>query len=473
VTVEPATRETTDLAASLAELLARSLGHPARITDLTRLSGGASRETWSFDAEIDGATRALILRRDPPGRPSEPGVMDLEGRLLRACHAAGLRVPEVVTDDDGSLLGTPGIVMSRVAGETLARRIQRDEEFAHARTVLARQCGEFVAGLQRIRIDDVPGLADLDPLDHYRRRWRELDGVSPTFELAFRWLDQHRPPSGQRVVVHGDFRLGNLVVDADGLAAVLDWELAHVGDPIEDLAWMCVKAWRFREQLPVGGVGRLDELLDAYAAAGGRIVERDAFRWWLVFNTLKWGVICEWQAAAHLTGAQRSVELAAIGRRVAEQEWDLLELLDPESCRRAIEEADSHGFDEAQAEDAGIYGRPTAAELLEAAREFVTDEVMPATRASAAVQFHSRVAANALSIVERQLRLGPAQSVRHRAALDALGVGDIVELAGAVRAGAWDDRGRQLRPVLAALARDKLAIADPRHLTIPAAGDIT
>jgi hypothetical protein len=267
--------------------------------------------------------------------------------------------------------------------------------------------------------------------------------------------------------------LGNLVVDADGLAAVLDWELAHLGDPIEDLAWMCVKAWRFREQLPVGGVGRFDELLDAYAAAGGRIVERDAFRWWLVFNTLKWGVICEWQAAAHFTGAQRSVELAAIGRRVAEQEWDLLELLDPESCRRAIEEADSHGFDEAQAEDAGIYGRPTAAELLEAAREFVTDEVMPATRSSAAVQFHSRVAANALSIVERQLRLGPAQSVRHRAALDALGVGDIVELAGAVRAGAWDDRGRQLRPVLAALARDKLAIADPRHLTIPAAGDIT
>jgi aminoglycoside phosphotransferase (APT) family kinase protein len=150
VTVEPATRETTDLAASLAELLARSLGHPARITDLTRLSGGASRETWSFDAEIDGATRALILRRDPPGRPSEPGVMDLEGRLLRACHAAGLRVPEVVTDDDSSLLGTPGIVMSRVAGETLARRIQRDEEFAHARTALARQCGEFVTGLQRI-----------------------------------------------------------------------------------------------------------------------------------------------------------------------------------------------------------------------------------------------------------------------------------------------------------------------------------
>jgi aminoglycoside phosphotransferase (APT) family kinase protein len=477
VTVEPGRHETTDpaasLATSLAELLARSLGHQVRIGDVTRLSGGASRETWSFDAEIDGTDQALILRRDPPGRPSEPGVMDLEGRLLRCCHAAGLPVPEVVAVDDGSLLGTPGIVMSRVAGETLARRIQRDEEFAHARTLLARQCGEFVAGLQRIRVDDAPGLSDLDPLEHYRQRWRELGGVSPTFELAFRWLDQRRPASGRPVIVHGDFRLGNLVVDADGLAAVLDWEIAHLGDPIEDLAWMCVKAWRYREQLPVGGVGHLHELLDAYAAAGGPVVERDAFRWWLVFNTLKWGVICEWQAAAHLTRAQRSVELAAIGRRVAEQEWDLLELVDPDACRRAIEEAESLGFDEAHAEDAGFYGRPTAVELLEATREFVTDEVLPATRDSGTVQFHSRVAANVLSIVERQLRLGPAQSVRHRTALDALGVGDVAELAAAVRVGAWDDRGQQLRSVLAALVRDKLAIAEPRHLTIPvAAGGI-
>jgi hypothetical protein len=147
----------------------------------------------------------------------------------------------------------------------------------------------------------------------------------------------------------------------------------------------------------------------------------------------------------------------------------VLELLDPGSCRRAIEEAESHGFDETGTEDAGVYGRPTAVELLEATREFVTDEVMPATRDSVAVQFHSRVAANVLSIVERQLRLGPAQSARHRTALDALGVGDVTELAEAVRTGAWDDRGQRLRSMLAALARDKLAIVEPRHLTIPVA----
>lgn len=467
--MDSASRDQIDLAAALTSLL----GDRARIAGLQRLSGGASRETWAFDAEFDGVTRPLILRRDPPGRPGEPGTMDLECRLLRACHAAGLAVPEVVIGDGGDVLGTPGIVMERVAGETLARRIHRDDAFAAARTRLAEQCGRFLAGLQRIPVEQIDGLPDVDPLDHYRQRWRELDDVSPTFELAFRWLGQHRPRGGPPVIVHGDFRLGNMIVDTDGLAAVLDWELAHAGDATEDLAWLCVKAWRFRGGLPVAGLGRLDELLRAYEAAGGQPVAPDTFRWWLVFNTLKWGVICGWQAAAHLSGAQRSVELAAIGRRVAEQEWDLLELLDPDVCRRAIEEATSGGFDDATPDAAGVYGRPTALELLAAIREYVTDEVMPATRDVVGVQFHGRVAANALSIVERQLRLGSSQSVRHRAALDALGAADIGELADAVRGGDWDEHGDRLRPALAAIVRDKLAIAAPRHLVPPtAAGDI-
>jgi len=399
--------------------------------------------------------------------------MDLEHRLLRACHDVGLAVPEVVAADDGRVLGTPGIVMSRVAGETLARRIQRDDAFAVARTRLARQCGEFLAGLQRIPVERVEGLPGGDPIERYRERWRELDDVSPTFELAFRWLDAHRPPAHPVVVVHGDFRLGNLLVDSGGLAAVLDWELAHAGDPIEDLGWLCVKAWRYRGRPPVGGIGELDDLLDAYESVGGIRVERQDLRWWLVFNTLKWGVICGWQAAAHLSGATPSVELAAIGRRIAEQEWDLLELLDPASCRRVLEEATAHGWDDVPLDDPGVYGRPTALELLEAARGFVTDELMPATGELGAVQFHGRVTANVLAIVERQLRLAPAQAARHRAALDGLAVTSSGELADAIRAGAWDDRGEQLRPVLAALVRDRLAVANPGHLALPtSSGDI-
>jgi aminoglycoside phosphotransferase (APT) family kinase protein len=472
--VDPAAGDHFDLAAALASLL----GREACVAHLTRLSGGASRETWAFDAEVDGDVRPLILRRDPPGRPSEPGTMELEQRLLVACHAAGLAVPEVVAGDDGRTLGTRGIVMARVAGETLARRIQRDEEFALARTRLTRQCGEFVAGLQRIPVERIGGLPDDDPLDQYRQRWQALDDVSPTFELAFRWLAAHRPVASRsaakrQVVVHGDFRLGNLLVDRDGLAAVLDWELAHAGDPIEDLGWLCIKAWRFRGPLPVAGIGRVEDLLDAYVRAGGVAVAPADFRWWLIFNTLKWGVICGWQAAAHLSGAQRSVELAAIGRRVAEQEWDLLELLDADSCRAAIDEAEARGFDQVAPDSPGAYGRPTAAELVSATRDYVTDEVMPATSDAPSVQFHGRVAANVLAIVERQLRLGPSHSERHRAALDALGVDDVAGLASDVREGRWDSRGYALRRVLATMVRDKLAVAEPRHLVLPSApGDV-
>ena len=469
MTGEPASQPSLDLTAALAALL----GDGSTITHLTRLSGGASRETWSFDAEHDVAVRQLILRRDPPGRPGEPGTMDLERRLLDACHHAGLAVPEVVASDDGRVLGTAGLVMARVAGETLARRIQRDDEFVEARTRLATQCGEFLAGLQRIPVGEIAGLPDIDQLEHFRARWRELDDVSPTFELAFRWLDAHRPTAHTPVIVHGDFRLGNLIVDPDGLAAVLDWELAHAGDPIEDLGWLCVKAWRFRGERAVAGVGDLDDLIDAYSSAGGCHVDRDDLRWWLVFNTLKWGVICGWQAAAHLSGATPSVELAAIGRRIAEQEWDLLELLDPDVCHRALDDAAAHGFDTSPVDEPGVYGRPTALELLEATRGFVTDEVVPATRDVGIVQFHSRVATNVLSIVERELRLGGAQSIRHRAAFDELGVTGVDGLAVAIRGGELDGRDVQLRRVLAALVRDKLAVANPRHLELPiAAGDL-
>jgi aminoglycoside phosphotransferase (APT) family kinase protein len=392
--------------------------------------------------------------------------------LLTAARAAGLAVPEVLVADDGSYLGTPGLVMARVDGETVARRIQRDTQFTTARRRLVGQCGEFLARLHAIDPASIDGLAWADPLERYRQRWRDLDGVNPTFELAFRWLDANRPEPGPTTVVHGDFRLGNLIVDAHGLAAVLDWELAHAGDPVEDLAWLCLKAWRFRQPLPVAGIGRVEQLLEAYTSAGGAEVDADTFHWWLVFSTLKWGVICEWQAAAHLTGAHRSVELAAIGRRTAEQEWDLIELLDPRACFVALAAAEHGCFDQPAIDEPGVYGRPTAVDLLEAVREYVTDEVMPATSDDRPLQFRGRVAANVLSIVERQLRLGEGQVVRHRRLFDELGVADTGELARQICAGAWDDRHDRLRSVLASLARDQLAIAEPRHLTIPiATGD--
>jgi aminoglycoside phosphotransferase (APT) family kinase protein len=290
------------------------------IDGLRRLSGGASRETWSFDARRpDGTVDELILRRDPPGAPK--GGMTRERALLDAAAKAGVPVPRVVDGDDSS------IVMERLAGETIPRRILRDDAYAAVRPHLATQCGEVLAALHRIPVADIAGLERADQVGQFRELLDTLGEAHPTFEIAFRWLEANRPSPTGEVVVHGDFRNGNLIVGPEGIRAVLDWELAHAGDPMEDLGWLCVKSWRFGAAPPVGGFGGYDQLIDAYESAGGGPVDRAALRWWETLGTLKWGIMCIMQTVTHTSGAVRSVELAAIGRRVCEVEWDLLGLL--------------------------------------------------------------------------------------------------------------------------------------------------
>ncbi len=318
---------TDELSGGLERVLVVALGEPnIWVEGLTRLSGGASRETWSFTAVAGSAGRRMILRRDPPGALREG--MALEGRLLAAAAKAGVPVPGLVAaSDDPAVLGTPFLIMEHVDGETIARRILRDAEFEPARGLLAGQCGEILARLHAIDPDEVEGLDAIDPLQHYRETLDGLGQAHPTFELALRWLEANRPPCGPDAVVHGDFRLGNLIVGPDGVRSVLDWELSHRGDPMEDLGWLCVKAWRYGGTLPVGGFGTYDQLIDGYLRAGGRPFDRETLLWWEIFGTLKWGIICIAQADSHLSGSVRSVELAAIGRRVCENEWDLLGLL--------------------------------------------------------------------------------------------------------------------------------------------------
>ncbi len=384
-------------------LALRPVVGPVSIERVTRLSGGASRETWAFDAvALDGSRIELVLRRDPPGRPSGPRALTRESAAIEVAVSAGLAAPQILlVSSDGTETGAAGMVMRRVAGETIARRILRDEQYAAARGLLVRQLAGFAAGLHALEVPlDFPRP---DPLAQLREQLDSLGRPSEVFERALDWLVAHPQPNREPVLLHGDFRLGNLVVGPDGLRAVLDWELTHVGNPAEDLGWLCVKAWRFGSALPVAGVGTRADLLAAYRAAGGADIAPAELRWWETLGTLRWGVICLTQAWAHLSGAHRSVELAAIGRRVCEQEWDLLLLLDPDSARRAAD-ARPHPTGAGLSSPAP-HGRPTASELLEAVREYLLGSVLPQT--SGQLSFHARVAANALAIVARELELGP------------------------------------------------------------------
>ena len=316
----------------LALVLRPILGDDVVVEDLQTLTGGASRTTYSFDAVDGGRRRRLILRTAPAD--NRFAGMELEAAVQQSAAEAGAPVPHIVAASDSvAALGSQFLICDEVAGETIVRRIQRSLD-DDGRAALLEQCGQALAAIHR-GCTDAAGLQEKDQLTEWRQRLDELGDTTATFEWAFRWLAAHRPPPSAPRLVHGDFRMGNLIVSApEGrgptLAAVLDWEAVHIGQVYEDLAWFCIRAWRFgaSAELAAGGLGTIEDFVTAYEGAGGAPVDRSALHWWLVLGTLRWGIICRYQAERHLAGQTRSVELAAIGRRVCETEWDLLDLLE-------------------------------------------------------------------------------------------------------------------------------------------------
>jgi aminoglycoside phosphotransferase (APT) family kinase protein len=318
-------------AAEFVAPLGRFLG--GEVTEVVRLSGGASRETFAFVLTRDGepGSRPLVMQRVRGASVTGTTSMEAEAELLGAAAVSGVPVAAVVgASDDPTIVGASFVVLERLEGETIARRILRGDEFEHARERLVPQSADALARIHSIDPATVPRLQPEDQLGSLRTFYDMLEptmGAHPAFELGFRRLGQRRPSVRSDVVVHGDFRFGNLMVDGDGLVAALDWELAHLGDPLEDLAWFSIRAWTFGGPGEVAGMGTLDDLVTSYERASGLTVDRAALQWWRVLQTLRWGVICMMQAHTHLSGVSRSVELATIGRRVCETEYDLLRLL--------------------------------------------------------------------------------------------------------------------------------------------------
>jgi len=307
------------------------------VIGLKRLSGGASQETWSFSIETDQGTEALILRRAPGGGDGNSSGtaagLETEAKLIALAGNAQVPVPlvrYVAKPQDG--LGSC-FIMTHIEGEALGAKIVRSEEFSKVRPALARQCGEALGRLHAISSDTLPSNLRRSPatdeLKHYEGVYTAHGHPHPVFDLAFKWLEDHLPDEGRTTLVHGDFRNGNIMFDpTHGVVAVLDWELAHIGDPMEDLGWICVNSWRFGEiEKPVGGFGSREDMFAGYESASGIKVDPDRVKFWEVLGTLKWGIMCTTMYEAFKSGMDRSVERAAIGRRSSETEIDLLYLI--------------------------------------------------------------------------------------------------------------------------------------------------
>jgi len=323
-----------DLQLGLEKLLSRQCVDqaPVKLSGLRPLGGGASADIWYFEAESGGSTEALILRLNATDEEFFGSVgKALEAKLQARADAAGVPVAPVkavLSELDG--LGT-GYIMAYVAGETIPQKILKQERYSNALSVMTQQCGEILAKIHSISIDDLsamPILSVEQQILKLKNEFLSYEVSLPIFALAFRWLLDNIPPQQAMTLVHGDFRNGNFIVDENGIKAVVDWELAHIGDPLEDLGWLCVNSWRFgRRELPVGGFGRREELCEVYEKARDCKIDLKALKFWELYGCLRWGVICVYQARLYLAGESTSLERAAIGRRVSETEIDMMVLL--------------------------------------------------------------------------------------------------------------------------------------------------
>jgi aminoglycoside phosphotransferase (APT) family kinase protein len=288
------------------------------VENVRQLAGGASKEAWA----VDVGGRPLLVRRAGVGVIHRDTLtLEQEFRVLEAAHAAGVKVPAPV-EYLGELDGREAFVMEWVEGETIGRRIVRDPPRG-----LDEQMAEELA-----RIHAIPPLDFLPRGDVVARFLAELDSVGephPALEYGLAWVRGRLPGSRDPVFLHGDWRIGNLAVDRTGIVAVLDWEFAHVGDPVEDVAWPLVRAWRFgADGRRLGGVGDVEPYLARYNELTGRDVSLEELYVWEVLGNVKWGIGCLTQARRHLNGQDRSVEYAVLGRMAAEMEYELLHLIE-------------------------------------------------------------------------------------------------------------------------------------------------
>ena len=321
---------TEDLGNILKEKLANT-SIEGEIVNLEPLTGGASKEIWKFEVNANGKSDRYILRRGSGVEGPLAIKTSDEAKIQKTVRKLGAQVPEIVAVSSVDEELGDAYIMKFVYGESIARKILRDEEYKNTLPKLAFECGQSIAKIHQADINEFPFLPSktvFEQINDLYQTYVSFKQPSPVFEYTHLWLKKQNFGEINDALVHGDFRLGNIIVDKDGLKSVIDWELAHIGNPLQDLGWICGNSWRFgNTDKVVGGFGDLADLLNGYNSVSNYHVDENMVKAWQVFGTFRWGVICLIQASAHLTGSINSVEKAAIGRRVSETEIDIVDLL--------------------------------------------------------------------------------------------------------------------------------------------------
>ncbi|MGB7338525.1 MAG: phosphotransferase family protein [Phototrophicaceae bacterium] len=331
-----------DFIISLQNYLTQQIGKSVSITDAKPLAGGASRDTWFFSIQVDDTPQQLVLRRDTPSQMfADALTRTQEFHLMDAAYQAGVQVAPVrwLCEDD-SVLDFPFFIMDYVAGKSVGKVIMHKPEFAAARALLPQQMAQQLAKIheidsshQSLQFLKHPAKGKTPAQVAIEEMIQVLDtiGISnPVWEWTLRWAYNHQPVPNDLTFIHGDFRIGNLLVDPqEGLTAVIDWEFGHVGNPDEELGYLCMRDWRFGHGTKrAAGLTDRETFLNHYEAASGRTVSRASVDWWEVMGNIRWGIICLAQANRHLSGEEPSVELASLGRRSAEMQYEALRLIE-------------------------------------------------------------------------------------------------------------------------------------------------
>jgi aminoglycoside phosphotransferase (APT) family kinase protein len=324
----------------LAAFLELQTNQDIQIQNIIPLAGGASRESWKIDALIAGKPQEFVLRKDLPTTMNKDALTRAqEYHLMKFAYEHGIRVARVRwLCEDETILGTPLFIMDYVEGTSIGRKVMTQPNLAQARQVLPQQMAEQLARIHALEISQNPEFDFLQrPVDETPAQFSvrstyvlidQLQIHNPALEFALRWCDLHQPISERITFLHGDFRIGNLLIDERGLAAVIDWEFAHIGDPAEEIGYLCMRDWRFGGIEHAAGLASRADFLNFYKEASGFSIDPALADWWEIMGNIRWAVICLSQAERHLSGESPSVELASLGRRSSEMQLEALRLIE-------------------------------------------------------------------------------------------------------------------------------------------------